>query len=142
MIARRISFWVAVMGILLAITTLWGAGDEPPPPLPLEKPPTNPYPATVAASGIIEAVDENVRIAPPVAGLVTQVHVEVHDRVEKDAPLFQLDDRELRARLQTREDAIPSAIARIAEQRIHLRDLFDQLKRFQAVRDRRAVSER
>lgn len=141
MIFRRISFWLALGGVLLAIVTLWGANKKVAPPPPVEKPPTSPYLITVAGAGIIEAVHENVRIAPPVAGLVTKVQVKVDDRVKKGDPLFQLDDRELRAQLQTRVNALPPASARIAEQEIRLRDLQDQLRRLQAVKDRRAVSE-
>ena len=141
MIVRRISFWLAIAGVLLTIATLWGAKEKPIPPPPLEPPPHNPYSATVAASGIIEAVNENVRIAPPVSGLVTQVHVKVGDDVKQGKPLFQLDPRELRAQLQTRQDSIPSAVARIEEQKIRLKDLIDQLGRLKAVEDRRAVSQ-
>ena len=141
MVFRRLSFWLALAGILLTIATLWGARDKPPPPPPMETPPQNPYPVTVAAAGIIEAVNENVRIAPPVSGLVTKVHVKVADLVEQSDPLVQLDDRELRAQLQTRTDALPSAAARIAEEEVRLRDVQDQLKRLQSVTDRRAVSE-
>ena len=125
----------------LTIATLWGAGEKQVAPPPMEAPPHNPlFRDTVAAAGIIEAVNENVRIAPPVSGLVTQVHVAVSDQVEKGDLLFQLDDRELRALWQTRTDSLPSAAARIAEQEIRLRDLEDQLSRLQAVKDRRAVS--
>ena len=115
MVFRRLSVWLALVGVLLTIATLWGAREKPPAPPPLESPPHNPYAATVAAAGIIEAVNENVRIAPPVSGLVTKVHVAVADQVEKGALLFQLDDRELRAQLLTRTDSLPSAAARIAE---------------------------
>ena len=141
MVFRRLSFWLALAGVLLTIATLWGAGDKPETPSPMEAPPHNPYLATVAAAGIIEAVNENVRIAPPVQGLVTKVHVTVARQVKKGDPLFQLDDRELRAQRQTRTDALPSAAARIAEQDIRLRDLQEQLARLQSVKDRRAVSE-
>ena len=143
MVLRRLSFWLALAGILLAIATLWGARDKPLPPPPLEPPPQNPYPVTVAAAGIIESVNENVRIAPPVSGLVTKVYVKVTDHVKQGDPLFQLDERELRAQLQTKTDSLPSAAARIAEQEIHLRDVRDQLKRLQSVTDidRGAVSE-
>ena len=141
MIVRRFSFWLAMAGVLVTIATLWGAKEKPAAPPPLEAPPSNPYSSTVAASGIVEAVNENVRIAPPVSGLVTHVHVVVGDLVKKGQPLFQLDDRELRARLQTRQDSIPSAVARIEEQKIRLKDLMDQLGRLQAVEDRRAVSQ-
>jgi HlyD family secretion protein len=140
MVLRRLSFWLALAGILLTIATLWGAREKPPPPSPIEAPPANPYPLTVAATGIIEAVNENIRIAPPVPGLVTKVHVKVADHVDPGDQLFQLDDRELRAQLQTKADSLPSAAARIAEQEIRLRDVQDQLKRLQSVTDRRAVS--
>ena len=141
MVLRRFSFWLALMGVLLTIATLWGARDKPGAPPPMEAPPQNPYAATVAAAGIIEAVNENVRIAPPMAGLVVKVHVAVGDQVEKGDPLFQLDDRELRAELHTKTASLPSAAARIAQEEIRLRDLQGQLKRLQAVKDRRAVSE-
>ncbi len=141
MVFRRVSVWLAIAGVLLTIATLWGAGDKPAAPPPIEAPPSNPYQATVAAAGIIEAVNENVRIAPPVSGLVTKVHVKVADTVNHGAPLFQLDDRELRAQLQTRTDSLPSASARIAEQEVRLRDVQDQFARLQSVKDRRAVSQ-
>ena len=141
MIFRRLSFWLALFGVLLTIATLWGASDRPLPPEPMEPPPANPYQQTVGAAGIIEAVHENVRIAPPISGLVTKVHVRVADTVKKGEPLFQLDDRELLAMLQTRIDSLPPAVARIAEQEIRLRDAQDQLRRLRSVEDRRAVSE-
>ncbi|MGE0474404.1 MAG: efflux RND transporter periplasmic adaptor subunit, partial [Nitrospirales bacterium] len=141
MVFRRISFWLALGGVLLTIATLWGGNKKAMAPPPAEPPPISPYPVTVAASGIIEAVNENVRIAPPVSGLVTTVYVVVADRVKKGDPLFQLDDRELRAQLRTKTDSLPPAAARIAEQDIHLKDVQDQLRRLQAVKDRRAVSQ-
>ena len=141
MIFRRLSFWLALGGVLLAIATLWGANKKAIPPPPVEPPPTSPYAVTVAAAGIIEAVNENVRIAPPVSGLVTTVYVVVSDQVKKGDPLFQLDDRELRARLITKTDVLPSVAAKVAEQDIRLKDLQDQLGRLEAVKDRRAVSE-
>ena len=141
MVLKRISFWIALAGIILVIAVLWTGRQIPVAPPPLEAPPQTPYAGTVAASGIIEAVNENVHVAPPVNGMVVEVFVAVGDRVKKQDPLFQLDDRELRAQLRTRQDAIPSAVARIAEQQIRLKDLMDQLGRFRAVQDRRAVSE-
>ncbi len=141
MVFTRLSFWLALAGVLLTIATLWGARDKPEAPPPIEAPPRNPYQATVAAAGIIEAVNENVRIAPPLSGLVTKVHVKVDSHVKKGDPLFQLDDRELRAQRQTRTDSLPSFAAYIAEQNIRLRDVQVQLRRMESVKDRRAVSE-
>ena len=141
MIIRRLSVWVGIAGVILTLATLWGTQEKPLPPPPLEQPPHNPYPKTVAAAGIIEAVNENVRIAPPVAGLITKVFVRVGDHVTKGIPLFQLDDRALRAQLYTRRDSIPPSAAQILEQQVRLQDLLEQLGRLKAVEDRRAVSQ-
>jgi multidrug efflux pump subunit AcrA (membrane-fusion protein) len=140
-VMKRMSVWLALAGVGFAAWVLMGANKKDPMPLPLSAPPRSPYQQTVAASGIIEAVNENVRIAPPVAGLITKVFVAVGDRVTEQAPLFQLDDRELRAQLLTREAAIPPLQAQIDEQKYKIGDLDTQLQRLQSVHDERAVSE-
>jgi multidrug efflux pump subunit AcrA (membrane-fusion protein) len=110
-------------------------------PTPIVEPPRSPFATTVAASGIIEAAHENVRIGPPAAGLVTKVFVAVGDRVREGDPLLQLDDRDLRAQLVAREAAIPPAQAQMEEQTYRIGDLETQLKRLKSVRDSRAVSD-
>lgn len=140
-VLKRWSVWMAVAGVGFAAWVLMGANPKDPMPPPISEPPRSPYQHTVAASGIIEAVNENVRIAPPVAGLITNVFVKVGDQVTEQAPLFQLDDRELRAQLLTREAAIPPLQAQIEEQKYKVGDLETQFKRLQSVYDERAVSE-
>lgn len=140
-VLKRISAWLALAGVLFTVSVLAASRQKEPMPPPIEPPPRSPYARTVAAAGIIEAVNENVRIAPPVAGLITKVFVAVGDRKQAGEPLLQLDDRELRAQLGSRQAAIPPAAARIEEQRHRVEDLAVQYKRLQAVHDRRAVSE-
>ncbi|QOJ36365.1 MAG: efflux RND transporter periplasmic adaptor subunit [Nitrospira sp.] len=140
-ILNRFSIWVALAGVGLAVWTLSMAGKESPMPTPLVEPPRSPYAATVAATGIIEAVNENVRIGPPTAGLVTKVFVTVGSQVREGDPLLQLDDRDLRAQLVAREAAIPPAQAQMEEQNYRIGDLETQLKRLRAVQDSRAVSD-
>jgi len=140
MISKRVSIWVAAAGLLLSVVTVWGSRREQA-PRPLVAPPQNPYEHTVAAAGIIEAVNENVRIAPPVVGLVTKVHVAVGDQVEAGTPLLQVDDREVRAQLDTREAAVPSARARVAEQQYRVRDVEERYGRLQGVHDIGGISE-
>ncbi len=140
-VMKRMSVWLALAGVGFAAWVLMGANKKDPMPLPISAPPRSPYQQTVAASGIIEAVNENVRIAPPVAGLITKVLVKAGDQVIEQAPLFQLDDRELRAQLLTREAAIPPLQAQIDEQTYKIGDLETQLRRLQSVHDERAVSE-
>lgn len=57
----------------------------------------------VAGSGLVEARQENIPIGAPVPGIVWEVFVKVGDRVEADAPLFRLDDREVRGALLVAE---------------------------------------
>jgi len=138
---KRMSLWLALAGIGFAVWVLMGSNQHEPMPTPISEPPRSPYEYTVAASGIIEAVNENVRIAPPIPGLVTNVFVAVGDQVEPQAPLFQLDDRDLQAQLLTRRAAIPPLEAQIEEQRYRIEDLATQWRRIKSIHDQRAVSE-
>ncbi len=140
-ILKRASLWLGLAGLLFTIWVLSTAHQKEPMPPPIEPPPTNPYPLGVAASGIIEAVNENVRVGPPFEGLVTDVFVVVADQVKAGDPLFQLDDRELRAQLTAREAAIPPARARIEEQSYRVTDLGLQHKRLVPVHEKGYVSE-
>lgn len=141
MILKRLSIWMALLGMGFTAWVLLGAAQKEPMPAPVAEPPRTPYEQSIAASGIIEAVNENVRIAPPVAGLIAKMFVTVGDRVAEGAPLFQLDDRDLQAQLLSREAAIPPIQAQIQEQQYRIGDLDTQLARLTSVRDHRAVSE-
>ena len=138
---QRLSLWLALAGVGFAVWVLMGASKHEPMPVPIAEPPRSPYEQTVAASGIIEAVHENVRISPPVPGLITKVFVTVGDQVESQTPLFQLDDRDLQAQLLTRRAAIPPLKAHIEEQGYRIEDLATQWLRLKSVHDQRAVSE-
>ena len=141
MILNRFSVWLALAGAGLAAWVVLSAGKDTAMPTPLVEPPRSPFETTVAATGIIEAANENVRIGPPAAGLVTKVFAAVGDRVHEGQPLLQLDDRDLRAQLVARQAAIPPAEAQVEEQTYRIGDLETQLKRLKSVRDSRAVSE-
>ena len=140
-IMKRLSVWLALAGVGFAAWVLIGANKTEPMPTPISEPPRSPYEQTVAASGIIEAVNENVRIAPPTAGLIIKMFVVVGDQVTEQAPLFQLDGRDLRAQLLSREAAIPPLQAQIDEQKYRIGDLDTQLRRLKSVHDERAVSD-
>lgn len=107
------------------------------PPFP---PPQKPYESTVAGTGILEALSENVSIGVPVQGLVTEVLVKVNDNVHKDQPLFKIDDRDLQAQLLKARAGVEVANARVQVQEAALLRAEDLLKRLQSVPDRRAVS--
>ncbi len=133
MLHKKATVYIATIGIVAtaAMASRMSAPPKivPPPVVPA----TNPYTVSVAASGIIEALSENVFIGVPEAGLVIKVHVKVADTVQAGQPLLTLDNRELLAQL-----AVHQANARVAEATLHRVE--DQLARLKAVNDPRAVS--
>jgi multidrug efflux pump subunit AcrA (membrane-fusion protein) len=112
----------------------------PPPGDPPVMPPQKPYTEAVAATGILEALSENVAIGVPLPGLVTEVLVKVNDAVKKHRPLLKLDDRDLRAEQLSTQSQQEISRAQIAVSEAQLAKLESQLARLTAVNDSRAVS--
>lgn len=127
---------VAIIGItrLQAERAIPPAGDPPLPPAP------KPYAQSVSATGILEALSENVSIGVPVPGLVAEVKVKVNDTVKTGDTLFRLDDRDLRAQELSTKAKLEAARAKIAVSEAQLAKVKSQLARLTAVNDPRAVS--
>ena len=128
------TLYFAAIGILimLALTKYYSTPDKK---IPTKlKPAVNPYENTVAASGIIESLDQNIAIGVPQAGIVKSVDVVVWQHVKKGQPLFSIDDRELQASLIVQRSNVTVAQATLERVR-------DQLSRLEAVTDKRAVSQ-
>lgn len=137
---RYSTFALAVAGMVMmgfVIRTI-RAQDRPIPPPPVA-PAGKPYEHTVAATGILEAIAENVSIGTPVPGLVMEVLVKVNDEVSKGQPLMKMDDRELQAQLLKMRAQAELAKAKIEVNRATVAKLQDMLNRVQAVSGR-AVS--
>ena len=132
-VRKSITLYLSILGIIAAILLVWQLRRTPSPPPPFVEPARNPYSQSVAAAGIVEAINENIAIGVPIPGLVADVKVKVWDHVEKDQPLFQLDDRELQAQLLVQEANVKTAEAALAR-------LQDQLARLKSIEDPRAVS--
>lgn len=148
--------------VLLVLAVLSIAKTQPvrkevaPPAVPA----TAAYPAQVGAVGIVEAASENIAISLPVPGLVTRIYVRAGAHIHKGAPLFSLDDRDVRAELVLRESALAVAQARLqkllssprpeeippAEARVHeaaenAKDAETQVRLMESVQDKRAIRE-
>ncbi len=111
-----------------------------PPGDPPIMPPQKPYAESVAATGILEALSENVAIGVPLPGLVTEVLVKVNDAIKKDQPLLKLDDRDLRAEQLSLQAQQEISRAQIGVSEAQLAKLETQLARLTSVTDSRAVS--
>lgn len=87
---------------------------------PPSPPPVSPYVHTVAAVGLVETSTENIAIGTEIAGVVTNIYVDVGSRVKTGDPLFSVDSRATRAELATRQAAVQVAEAALAEAKYRL----------------------
>jgi HlyD family secretion protein len=129
-------------GIFLMFQALRAQADNQPvvggdPPV---MPPAKPYKEAVAATGILEALSENLAVGVPLPGLVTEVFVKVNDVVKKDQALLKLDDRDLLAEKLSIQSQQEISRAQIQVSEAQLSKLKAQLDRLSAVQDSRAVS--
>ena len=127
----RPTIWMALAGIALAASLVLRQRSVPPAPAPVVEPSSAPWPDTIGARGSLEAVDENVRVAPPVPGLVAEVRVHVGDDVQKGDLLFSLDGREANAERQAQEAAAAALEATVAESEVAVADRADQWQRME-----------
>ncbi len=123
---------IGAMGVVLQKLRSQEAAIPPPPMLPPQKN----APDVIAATGILEARDENVAIGVPLAVLVT-----VNQLVKKDEPLLVLDDRELTASLLKQKAAIAVAEANLVVSQAQLAKVQDMLDRLKSITDQRAISQ-
>ena len=120
---------LAILGVWKGISLSQAQTGKPPAPPPLAEPARSPYPFSIAATGIIEAVRENVNVATAKPGLVTKVFPGVGSDVKTGDPLFQIDNREATARLNSLRRQIDVENANVAAGQIILAEAQDQLSR-------------
>jgi HlyD family secretion protein len=137
------SIAAAIFGLLTIILVSRTQAERQMPPAadPPVLPPAKPYPQAVAATGILEALSENVAIGVPLSGLVSEVAVKVNDVVKKDQVLFKLDHRDLQADFLSTQAQQEIHRAQITVSQAQLAKLQSQLARLTAVTDTRAVSQ-
>ncbi len=126
---KRLSFYLAVIGIIGGALLVKQMRYQPPPPTPYQEPARSPFPYSVAATGILEATRENVRIGATKSGLVQKVVVQVGSKVKTGDPLMQLDDREVRAKLEAAKAQLEVLEASMHTEEVLLADANDQLAR-------------
>lgn len=132
-IFRSLTFYFALAGMALAGVLIQKFTTPGPDPLHFE-PALNPFDTTIAASGIIEAVNKNIEIGVPLSALVKEIYVKVGDKVEAGQVLFRLDDRDLLAQLLVQK-------AQVGVSKANLDRIKDQLMRLESIEDIRAVSQ-
>ena len=141
MLFKKFSFYFAIAGIAGCIWLVLELRKTPPRPAPLQEPARSPYANTVAATGIIEAVRENVKIAAPKGGLIQKVHVQVGAHVNAGDPLLQLDDREMRASVKAMQAQLEAMQASLRSEKVLAADAADQFRRTDNLEKQKVASE-
>lgn len=95
-------------------------------------PPSSPFEATVGASGLVEALGENVNVASIISGVVEKVFVVVGDNVKKGDPLFQVVSSQESTALASskKELAVREAAVEVASKELAQRqDIYDRTEK-------------
>ena len=103
---------------------------RPPAPPPLVEPARSPYANSVAATGLIEAARENVKLGAPKGGLVQKIFVQIGSNVKAGDPILQLDHRETQARLATAQAQLEALRASLKAEKVMAADAADQFQRW------------
>ena len=138
---RKPSFYLAVIGLVAAVLLVARLRQPTPAAPPAAPPAPAPFAQTIGARGMLEAVDENVRVATAVAGLVLAVPVKVGDRVAAGDVLFQIDDRDARALVAAQEAQLGALGAVVRQAEVTVADRRDQLERQERLRSGRVSTE-
>lgn len=143
---------LAVLGIGVAIYTVRAGEQVRAPAPPVTTPPMASYAGQVAGAGLVESASENIAIGTLVPGVVSEMYVQVGQRVKKGEKLFAIDARDLDAQLVVREagvsaaeqrlaklrqqprpEDVPPLEAKVAEMQANLSNAQDELKRLQSI---------
>ena len=141
MIFKRLSFYLALAGIVGGALMVHRLRTQPPPPAPLAEPTRSPYTNSVAATGIIEATKENVKIGANKAGLIQKIFVQVGSEVKTGAPLLQMDNRSVTAQLETALAQLKVLEATLELEKVQSADLADQFARVEKLEKEKIASE-
>lgn len=138
---RQVTFYLAIAGFAGVFFLVKDMRRKPPAPPPAVEPARSPFPASVAATGILEAARENVKIAVPKPSLIQKVAVEVGSKVKVGDIILQLDDREARARQNTLRAQLEALRAALQTDRVMQADAADQLTRADKLAKDRVISD-
>ncbi|MFN9488457.1 MAG: efflux RND transporter periplasmic adaptor subunit [Betaproteobacteria bacterium] len=101
---------------------------------PAAEPARSPFSVAVSGLGVVEPNSELVAIGTHLPGIIAAMHVRAGQRVRAGEALFTIDDRDVRARLEAEQ-------ARLESARVLEADAARQYALFEAVSDRRAITQ-
>jgi multidrug resistance efflux pump len=101
--------------LALALNHVVHMNQTLPSPAPLVVPERAPFERSVSGLGTVEARTENIEVGSAVPGVVQEVYVSVGQAAKKGQPLFRVDDRVLRAKLQSCEKDLAVAESQLSK---------------------------
>jgi RND family efflux transporter MFP subunit len=137
---NRPTIYIAIIGVIAVVALVARLRQSGPEPTPLVPPPQSPYANSIGARGLVESVNENVRIAPSASGLIDKVNVRVGDVVKTGDVLFTMDSRDAKAAVKTQEARVAVQTAMVAEAQTLLADRQDQFDRTSQLRQKNVAS--
>ncbi len=142
---KRIFFWillgVATLGAISAIRLVLELRKPLPKAQLVSEPAKAPYAVNIGGRGLVESVDENVRIASAVAALVVEVPVRVGDEVKKGDVLVRQDSREAEANILMQQAEVAALRTQLHETDVALADKRDQWARIERLIASKVASE-
>ena len=142
---KRLVFWLliftAIAGAVASVRLVLTSRKSIPAAVPLNEPPRAPFPKSIGGRGLVESMNENVRIAPAVAALVSKVKVKVGDDVKVGDVLIEQDTRDAAALVAAQEAEFAALQKQLAETEVGLADKRDQWARMEKLIATRVASE-
>lgn len=138
---KRLSILLAVIGVCAVSLLVLKLKKPLPTPVPLVEPSRAPYADSIGARGIVEAVNENVVVAPILPGLIMDICVKVGDLVKKGEPLFRQDTRDAAAKVAAQQAQVALLEAQVKEAEVKVEDKKDDLARSDRLLAQRVISE-
>ena len=111
---------LALAGLVVALFVTFRGGKLIAPAAPSRPSAGSALSSLCLGSALVEASTENIAIGTQIAGIVSNIHVQVGSRVAKGDPLFTIDDRAQKAEVLVREAAVQMAEADLADAKYEL----------------------
>ncbi|MEO1168058.1 MAG: HlyD family efflux transporter periplasmic adaptor subunit [Pseudomonadota bacterium] len=143
--SRQILPVLAIAGIVVAAILIFANLPDRSMSDPMIEPPRSPdaqsETGTVAGTGVVEPSSEEIEIGAHISGVVDQVYVAPGDLVTQGQPLFRVDTRDIRARVNEAAARVASLRQSVASAQTSLRVANEQLALYSGVEDQRAISD-
>lgn len=151
---------IAIICLVLSVIYVVQSYNKEPERKPYRSPAEKPYSNSLAGTGIIESLNENISVDPYWQGKVVKVFVKEGDKVNKGDPIYELDSKEMRANLDSviaqseatkatleklkhlpRLEDVPPLKAQVQQAESNYQNMQAQLEKLKKVSDKRAVSQ-